>query len=698
LICLIYRSDRDRDCWALGQTAARNYPHRYAEVILRPLDTQAGEDMQLVRNLLSLEELPPALAELISRAEGNPFYIEEIIRALIDAGAIARDNSHWRLVREADMQTVPHTLQGIIMTRIDRLMEEARRTLQLASVVGRAFRYQVLAWLASAAALAAYLEASLASLQRSGLVRERTRLPELEYGFTQALFRDVAYESLLVRDRRVYHRLVGQQLETMNVGQKRDEVIELLAHHYGLSDDQDKALTYLLRAGDKTRQAYANREAITFYRQAEALAAQLNRSQDQVASAEGLGDVLFHVGEYDEAVASYEHALKTLETFDVFTASEIFPRRADLHRRIGAVHEKRGEFEAALTSCARGLELLSPAYEQTVEMARLLTLRCRVYQKQGQFEIAIADGIRSVSILQATPSYRDIAQAHSELGNAYGGYSHPDEAISHLEQGQAILERIGDEYGASKVYNNLAIIYYETDLARSAVYFERSLQTMQRFGDVQAESTLYQNLGVIYYARGNYDRAIGYYQRSLKMKERLGDNLGIADCYINLGETCRAQGNPAQAIIHLVKGLSIAQKIGASQAETECHRQLAECWLEDDEPESALMTCREALEHARKISDRKEEGIIYRIMGDAYLRLHDPTSAITHLEQSMAILRELNGEFDLGTTLYDYALALKESGQIARARERLLEAIALFERLQLPQEQAEVKAALDKIA
>jgi len=689
LICLIYRSDRDRDCWALGQTAARDYPHRYSEIVLRPLDTQTGEDQQLARNLLALDELPLPLSQLIARAEGNPFYIEEIIRTLMDAGAIARINSHWQLVREVDLQAVPHTLQGVIMTRIDRLLEEARRTLQLASVVGRTFRYQVLAWLASAAALAAHLDTSLVSLQRAALVRERTRIPELEYGFAQALFRDVAYESLLVRDRRVYHRLVGQRLEETNVGQKREEVYELLAHHYGLSDDQDKALTYLIKAGDKTRLAYANREAINLYRQAETLAQQLNRPQDRLAIAEGLGDVLFHVGQYDEALASYERALQTCE---------VLPRRADLHRRIGAVHEKRSQYDAALASCAQGIELLSPDHEQSVAMARLLTLRSRVHRQQGQCELAIVESERSLSILEGTAYYREIAEAHSVLGRAHYASGRPDQAIPHFEQGLVILEHIGDEYGAAKIYNNLAIIYSQTDLARSTGYFERVLQTMQRFGDVWGESTAYQNLGINCYECGDYARAIDHYRRSLDMKERLGDNLGIAQCHMNLGEAYRTQGNPAQAIVHLEKGLGIVQEIGASQDEMRGHRELAECYLEINQPDRALAACQEALEHAHKIGDRKEEGIVYRVLGNAYLQLRDTSSAITHLERSIAILSELNQEFDLGMALYDHARVLIELKQVAQARERLLEALALFERLQLPLERAKVKFVLGQLA
>ena len=687
LIFLIYRSERTRGCWALGQAAARDYPHRYTEITLVPLDRNAGQDEQLACNLLSVEQLPPNLAQLVDRAEGNPFYVEEIIRALIDQGTIVREDGHWQLARDIDLQAVPDTLQGIIMARMDRLMEEARRTLQLAAVVGRTFRHRVLARLASAAALVAHLDRSLAALQRAALVRERSRMPELEYIFEHVMIRDVAYESLLVRDRRLYHRLVAQHLEELTIGQKREEIYELLAYHYSLSDDQEKGLAYLIKAGDKARAAYANPEAIAFYRQAAPLAEQLDRPQDRAVIAEGLGDVLFHIGESDESLACYEHALRYR------TAAT---RQADLYRRIGMVYEKRGEYEAALAACARGIELLSPAGKETVEMARLLLARARVYEQQGQNDAALADGEASLAILNGTRHYREIARAHNTLGLSCRA-SQPSRAIEHLEQGLAILERIGDEHDAARVYNNLAILYYQTDLARSAAYFGRALETMQRLGNVWEEAAAYMNLGVVQYAQGNHAQAIHYYQRSLGTRERLGHNLGIADCHINLGEAYRAQGDLAQAIAHLEKGLVIAQGLGASDAEAECHRQLAECYLGTHEPERALAACRQALAHAQEIGDRQEEGIIYRVMGNACLQGQDPASALAHLEQSVAILRQLNQEFDLGTALYDYAHALTEMGRTGLAREQLSAALDLFRRLDLSQEQARVRAALDRL-
>ncbi len=687
LMLLLYRSEQGGGCEVLSERAARNFSHRYTAIVLTPLDREHRQDEVLVCNLLGLDQVPPSLRALIARAEGNPFYVEEIIRMLIDQGVIKREDHHWRLAREIALEAVPDTLQGLILARLDRLVEGARRTLQLASVIGRIFRRRLLEWLAAAVALAAQIDRNLTVLQQAELVRQRAWQPEPEYAFKQAMVRDVTYESLLLRDRHTYHRMVAQSLE-QDYSTRLEEVYELLAHHYSLSDDQQKALFYLIKAGDKARMAYANPEAITFYREAESLATSLARVEEQAYAAEGLGDVLFHIGEYDEAMACYERAL-SLRT-DV-------RQQADLHRRRAMVYEKRGEYEAALEACAQGIALLSPQAEKSVEMARLLIIRARAYWQQGQFGEALADGHRSLAILKDTTHYREIAQAHNELGNAYVRYSHPQEAIAHLEQGLEILERIGDEHEAARIYGNLAFIYYQRDLGRSAAYLNRALETMRRLGNVWGESQALQNLGIIHYAQGDYDEAIASYEASLAIKMRLGDNLGIADCHINLGEAYRAKGDPQRAIVHLRKGVTIAREIGVEQAEAEGHRQLAECFLEVEDAESALTACEEALARAREIGDRREEGIIRRVQGDAYAQLGAMDQACDYLAQSAAILRELNQEFDLGTTLYRQGCVLAQVGQYRDARQSLREAVALFQKLGLAQEEARARSALEAL-
>lgn len=169
-VCLM-RPQRDRPSWRIGETCRRLYPHRHADLSLAPLS--AADSQALVSNLLAVEGLPSALKERIQQqAEGNPFYLEEILRSLMDTGAIARDEAtgRWEAMREVAEIALPSTLEGVLLARIDRLQEDTKRILQMASVIGRTFLYRVLAAMAE---VEQNLDRHLTTLQREEMIRER---------------------------------------------------------------------------------------------------------------------------------------------------------------------------------------------------------------------------------------------------------------------------------------------------------------------------------------------------------------------------------------------------------------------------------------------------------------------------------------------------------------------------------------------
>ena len=222
-----------------------------------------------------MEGLRPELAEglpqklkwrILSRAEGNPFYVEEIIRSLMDSGAIVRDEAtgRWRATRDVADIAIPDTLHGVLMARIDRLQEETKRVLQLASVIGRIFLYRVLAAIAWEER---ELDDHLLTLQREEMIRERARVPELEYIFKHHLTQEAAYNGLLKKERRIFHRQVAEALERL-FPDRIEEQVGLLAHHWERAEEPEKATEYLLRAGDQARVAYAHQEAIDYYQRA----------------------------------------------------------------------------------------------------------------------------------------------------------------------------------------------------------------------------------------------------------------------------------------------------------------------------------------------------------------------------------------------------------------------------------------------
>ena len=207
------RPERQSPAWQVKQLAETDYPHRYTELALSPLSSDDGDT--LVSSLLTISDLPPRLGRMIvEKTDGNPFFVEEVVRTLIDSGAVVRDQSgaRWRSVTEVEEIAIPENVQTLITSRFDRLESEVRSTLQMASVIGRSFDYKVLKLVSDTAS---QLDRQLSTLQRVELIWEAARVPELEYMFRHELTREAAYNSILRRRSRQFHRRVGEAVEEL---------------------------------------------------------------------------------------------------------------------------------------------------------------------------------------------------------------------------------------------------------------------------------------------------------------------------------------------------------------------------------------------------------------------------------------------------------------------------------------------------
>jgi ABC-type oligopeptide transport system substrate-binding subunit/class 3 adenylate cyclase len=263
MVLMLMRIDRDHGSWGVKLKTETDFPHRSTEIHLRRLSK--GDSSSLLEQLLGETKLPEDIWQTImERSEGNPFYLEEVIRHLMEQGLIIQDTQGWRATEELEEMSIPDTLQGVLLARIDRLEEDVRRTLQMASVIGKSFLYRILETISEAEM---QLVTHLSQLQRVDLVREKARLPELEYIFKHALTQEAAYNSLLHERRKVFHLKVGEALEEL-FPDRVDEFSGLMAYHFEVAEAPEKALDYLQRAGDQARLAYAHQEAIDFYERA----------------------------------------------------------------------------------------------------------------------------------------------------------------------------------------------------------------------------------------------------------------------------------------------------------------------------------------------------------------------------------------------------------------------------------------------
>jgi predicted ATPase len=265
--------------------------------------------------VLGTNQFPPELTTaLMEKAEGVPLFVEEVTKTLLDLGVLRREDGGYRMVKGIAEVGVPDTIQGIIMARLDRLGDEGKRTVQLASVIGRQFLVRLLERIAG---LTGKLEGLLRELKALEIIYEQGLLPEPAYIFKHAVIQDVAYNSLLIQRRKALHKAVGAAIEEL-YADRLTEHYEELAHHYEKGEAWEKALEYLVKAGQKTQQAYANREALAHYNRALIVFARLGAAVDPevlMTIYVGKGAVHSIMSEFLPSVEAYQRTLEIARQF-----------------------------------------------------------------------------------------------------------------------------------------------------------------------------------------------------------------------------------------------------------------------------------------------------------------------------------------------------------------------------------------------
>jgi len=304
LVCTT-RDERDHVAWRLKEDIARSLPHRVTDIGLRALPEDAERD--LLEALVG-PGFPDELRERIrDSSEGNPFFLEELVRSLMDSGSLVRDDGAWQ-VDDAAVPPIPLTVEKVILSRIDNLPAPSRNVLTAASVLGRTFGLPLLDEVCDEP----NVRGALNELMRLDLVREGRRWPEPEYRFKHALIQETAYRTLVREDRNRLHHAAAGWLEQRAAGREH-EGAGLLAHHWMGADEEDKAVHYLTLAGDQARLAYALDEAIAHYRELLPLLEKRGQRRDMALVLFKLALALHMSLRFGEANDTYQRAFALWE-------------------------------------------------------------------------------------------------------------------------------------------------------------------------------------------------------------------------------------------------------------------------------------------------------------------------------------------------------------------------------------------------
>lgn len=692
------RPNVDGALGGLFERAERRLGERYT--LLRLQTLSPGDSERLLLELMSVDSLPADLRDqMLQRAAGIPFYLEEILRMLIDSGQLRSEAGRWQIAPHMDVSAlgVPETLQDLILARFDRLAEAERHALQAAAVIGRQFSRELLsAVLAIAPAQLGtrpleagepQLETTLQLLTTREFIVPLPHAPGPEYEFRHALVSEAIYSTLLRRSRSELHGFVGEAMERVYAGQL-DQHIEVLARHYAWSPRLDRAVHYLILAGQKAARGYAVEQARSHYEQALALLPDVPHSPPQVLAINaGLGDALFFIGDYEAARERYRLALAALPVEPAPAERESLAReRSALERKLSRTFERQGQHEEALDSLAAAqLALETPGIDAPVERASLLHDIGWIHFRRGNLGQAQQLLQAALELVEGTDAYDVIASIYNRLGGLAYSLGDWTQCASFVRKSIAIREAIGDVLSLADSFNNLGVLEIEMGLFDSALdNLSRCLALKRRQGQSDGIAIALNNLGLLHVRRGELGEARAALSQALETARQIGYTSLLGSILMHFGEFHLAGGDWEAAAQALLQGSELFQGLGVPDQLLEIYRLLAEVALaQDDLPAALLWAERVEALHA---PDSGQPVRLSAIQRGEYLRFRgrlaafkgDWASALRCLQDSEAQFTGLGNRLYLGRVAFDFGLLARRQGDLQRAQLHFREAGLLF--------------------
>ena len=674
LFVCVFRPEKEHGSWHIREVAAHTYGHRHTDLWLKPLTTADGS--RLLSNLLQMPTLLPAFSEhVLSYAEGNPLYVEEIVRSLIDRGDIERDEASgtWRAAKDLDAMNVPQTLQGVLTARIDRLQEDARRVLQMASVVGRIFPYCVLAVLVQDPA---ELSKHLLTLQRDGMIRERARIPELEYIFKHELTREAAYKGLLHKQRIAFHRQVAETLERL-YPDRIEERLSLLAHHWEQAGGIDKAAGYLIRAGKHARRNYACTEALQHYALALQLAEAASLPQRMVS------DILRQRAEtytsFNDMGKARQDLYRALElarlSRDRHTEAEIL---LDLMQPLLTAHDLGEGLACARQAAAIAASLgdLRLIARSTGALGSALCFQGQLREAHGYLQAALDSARTQGDTGLIGDVMPQVLLEKYWSADWRGVLLLVDEALKAAEE----LRSPSMAYGVcqAKAYACCSLGQYEVALADLA----QAGELAKKAGITNAPAELLNSLGWVYQEVFDLQRSSQLNREAAEVCHKLGEIESEANALVNLGVDHLWLGELEQAEARFAQAWNLLEKQFGGYRWRWKTRLLAawgESYLARGKLQEALRYAEQCLELAKETSSRKNMVKGWRLKGEALAAQGQLEEATVWLGKALAVAEEIGNPPLAWKSGYGLGRVLDRLGRHTEASSRYRQAAALIE-------------------
>ena len=637
-----------------GEPEALAWPHY--KIDLRELPWDKTEEM--LQSLLNSTHLPDELSYFIKeKVEGNPFYLEEVINTLIETETLVPDNGNWKLSGSLDLKDIPTSIQGVLTARLDRLEKQAKRILQEASVIGRAFFYKVLTRIT---ALTLPVDSYLAGLESLDLIRARSKEPDLEYIFKHALTQEVVYNGLLKKERQEIHERIALAIEQI-FHDRLPEFYEILAHHFQKGRSTDKAVTYLVKMGDKCLSKFALNEAHQSFQGAyELLMEHSQQWRDWEITLIKLLNRWSHVLYFQSNWRGIHHLLSKHEEYTLNLKDRA--ATAMYYAWLGWSLLGIEEYENGEKFLLKALKIGKEIEDQKI-IAYVYTWYSWMLTTMGRCDEAIAYGEKAIKL--ATEFDLDIYIHFKSRAGVAQTYWYCGDRLKSLEVGRKLVE-FGKSRGSIP-----AITFGYLEIGASYLVdgnFAKAIEWLDRIVTDQKEFIYYHAAlliqGMSYFLSGEYEKAESAIRKSLDYVLEDSRFTWLATPgQLYLGGVMIARGRMNAGMQMLLKARERSLKTGYKNMYVISEYILGNVYLQMALGEGDI-----------------DFGTIFKNIGFLMKKLpFAKTKAEDHLKKTILLADEIGAKNFKGQALFDLGRLYRHKKRKEEAREFLMQAIEVFE-------------------
>ncbi len=712
LLVLVSRSsERETVMHPLFEIAMHD-SEQMVDLQLRALSEVEGQ--QLVDKLIPHTD--PAANQLkrviVKRAEGNPFYVEEIIRMLIDQKGLVHspDSNEWLIMPGAmeKLKSMPGTIKGLILARFDQLPEGLRQTLQKASIIGHTFGLDLLGKVIGVSH--DVLKVHLKELENRQFLAPRQLGSGWGYGFEHALMQEAVYSTLLKRDSRQLHGRVAQVIANDPAWQGAARA-EALAYHLTRSSKPRQAIPHLITVADRAARRCAYEVAAEHYQQARQLMGDdhSDYGREFFEVHLNLGRALKFMGDFAAASQAISENVQYLWHNQLSTDSTVLLSiLIESMIELADVKQREGHYDEAVDYLNSGLQLLGEDGEQEypVVWSSLMDRLAWIRFRQGQLEEA--GKLANAAVAAITANNLDDPIQLATIFNTLGGVSwkqgNLEQAISHVEQSLQLYGGVGYLWGRSVAYANLGVLNYGLgNWMKARYYYKQAYNLQQTIGDLPHQAISLENLGLLNIAMGKHDTGRRELQESLTLRKRLGDTWGMAQAHVNLAVLAVRTGQANEALAHASSALALGENIGDDEVKCNANWVIGLTKAEQGELDAAVEIGQQALAQARAGSYKEAEidclqalGVIHHVWGG------NLPAALEYLEQALVLGKKLQARYPVARTQLELARVYRTMNSglpTARdnAEQHLLRAIDEFRSLGATHDLRVAKAELGQL-